>query len=394
MAAVDIRVPVGAPLILTGTPPVGERWHPLGAGVKRKKAYPSMTFGPLALPASGPSLDYLRAMLIEPIPGLPQHLTTEAWKALLSSAPLVADAPLDEDGGAELFGSVAGGRLRRVVLGAVLEDGSAAGQRLGAVAQLSVLLEADDNVPRDARLRADWVPSTRGMLAAFDKIPGLVIGEPDGPRVTVLLSEYHALMDPRLPEAIERTGRMAGLKTVVHSMSGSMFGNISDIVMKTPPSHLILAGADLPRSLGDRFAADRGPNRLHHLRSEAPAELLETLREQLAVFAGVGPGLTSHVVEAAPAGRPVMPLSGAAECMHLDDVVYVRDVETDLWWTRDHAHHAGAVFKTYQLKGNTLTWVNDHNADGSEYVGKNKGEDTRELSTTGAHSCHHLDSHL
>ncbi len=69
MAAVDIRVPVGAPLILTGTPPVGERWHPLGAGVKRKKAYPSLSFGPLTLPASGPSLDYLRAMLIDRSPG-------------------------------------------------------------------------------------------------------------------------------------------------------------------------------------------------------------------------------------------------------------------------------------------------------------------------------------
>ncbi len=86
------------------------------------------------------------------------------------------------------------------------------------------------------------------MLAAFDKIPGLVVGEPDGPLVTVLLSEYHALMDPSLSEAIERTGQMTGLKTVVHSMNGSMFGNISDIVMKTPPSQLVLAGADLPRS--------------------------------------------------------------------------------------------------------------------------------------------------
>ncbi len=64
-----------------------------------------------------------------------------------------------------------------------------------------------------------------------------------------------------------------------------------------------------------------------------------------------------------------MPLSGAAECMHLGDVVYVRDVETDLWWTRDHAHHAGAVFKTYRLSGSTLTWVNDHNADGSQFCG-------------------------
>ncbi|HEX5859024.1 MAG TPA: hypothetical protein VFY91_13050, partial [Microbacterium sp.] len=67
---------------------------------------------------------------------------------------------------------------------------------------------------------------------------------------------------------------------------------------------------------------------------------------------------------------------------------------TDLWWTRDHAHHAGAVFKTYRLSESTLTWVNDHNADGSEFVGKNKGQGTRELSTTKAHSCNFLDRHL
>jgi hypothetical protein len=401
MAAVDIRVPVGRPLILTGTAPVGDKWHPLGPGVKRRKAYPSSALGPLKLPASGPALEQLADTITEPIPGVPASLTRECWTTLLSDAPLIADAPLGEEEIVELLGAGVDGRVRRLVLGAVfqmpnetLADGALSSARLGVVATLTVHLD-EGGQPLNAWLSAEWVHSTRGMLAALHKIPGLRTSEhADGYPITVLLAEDHHLVDTTLAESIRRTGDMSGVRVTVHEMNGSLFGNIDQIIKRKLPSQLVIAGSRLPSTLGDNFADLRGPNRVHHLQAETPAELIENLREQLPFFAGVGSALTSIVTDSRTDTVPAMPLTSAAACIHVGRVVYVRDSVTDLWWTRDHTGHADVVFKTYRLSDQKLIWANDHTADGTEYVGKNKGEGTREVSVVARGSCGYLQRHI
>lgn len=401
MAAVDIRVPVGRPLILTGTAPVGNKWHPLGPGVKRKKAYPSSALGALNLPASGPALEQLSAVIAQPIPGVPASFARECWTTLLSEAPLVADAPLTDLERDQLLGVGVGGPVRRVVLGAVfqmpnetLAGSSLSSARIGVVATLTVHLDGA-GLPLNAWLTGEWVSSTRAMLAALHKVPGLKTTELTGGHlITVLLAEDLHLIDHTLPDAIQRTADMSGVRLILHKMNGALFGNIGDIVKRTLPSQLIIAGGSLPSSLGVSFVKARGANRLHHLHVDTPDELLQSLREQLPSFAGVGAGLTAFSTEAPGEGMPAMPLKSAAECMHVNGVVYVRDSVTELWWTRDHAGHADVVFKTYRLVEKTLVWANDHNADGTEYVGKNKGEDTRQMSTSGANSCGFLKRHV
>lgn len=401
MAAVDIRVPVGRPLILTGTAPVGSNWHPLGPGVKKRKTYPSMALGPLKLPASGPALEQLADAITEPISGVPASLTRECWTTLLSDATLVADAPLSEAETVELLGAGVVGRARRLVLAAVfqmpnetLTDGALSSARLGVVATLTVHLD-EDGQPLNAWLDAEWVHTTRAMLAALHKISGLKASEhADGRPVTVLLAEDLHLVDTTLAQTIRRTGDMSGVRVTVHEMNGSLFGNIDQIIKRKLPSQLVIAGRSLPSTLGDNFANLQGPNRVHHLQAETPAELIETLREQLPFFSGVGSALTSIVTDASTDTVPAMPLASAAACLHVGRVVYVQDSVTDLWWTRDHTGHADVVFKTYRLTDQKLIWANDHSADGTEYVGKNKGEATREVSVVSAGSCGYLQRHI
>jgi hypothetical protein len=126
-------------------------------------------------------------------------------------------------------------------------------------------------------------------------------------------------------------------------------------------------------------------------------EMLQALLDGFAQVTGVSASLriigADDEAELGPA-PPAPPVTDPVECQHdASDRYYLHDSATGLWWTRDTAGHAGAVFKTYRLVGGVLRHNADHDAQGVE-INKFKGQVGQAVSMGSLHGCAHPRRHL
>lgn len=380
--------------------PAGTRAHQIGDGVKKDKSYATASSGRLALPRHGPGLQRLQEALDSGISGVPAATAREAWARLLNTPTLIVDAGSDS--------SVASSDCsHRLILASVfrsadeaLSDGEITRPRFAAKAELTfhVRSEGGRRSVTDAWLTAEWFDTTRELLTALDRDSAVRTKAPgsDNARIDVVFApdRVHWANTSETDLAIERIVHLTGMRARTLFLSGDSYAATQARLRSEQPTHLLFVGSAGIAVVRSEFE-DRKRGIAHVVDSEDASSLLELLREKIPRIAGIAPNLMLINAPSAPQpARPALPPIDAAACKHVGSRIYVLDRESDLWWTRDDAHHADVQFKTYELQNNTLVWRADHGADHKIAKGKHKGTGTLRVPLRAATSCGNPRSHL
>lgn len=388
-------------------PSMSKRHPILGIEVPRKNSY-AHPAGRVPLPTVEAGLRHIRDAFTSPILELDEPERLSAWQALLREPGLVIplSVPSREElleAGVVVPASVEMARVRRVGLAVVarpsiedISEGYLASGRLAGVARLTVLMRPGVISAEDAWIHARWVNSTDQLGQQLEELVRVatpaVRGRSARTSLTVVVgTASDAYLDPAQVSKLERIALVHGMKLTIVRRHSVTYGHVREALRTTPPRYLVVVGQADAECLDllqvHRSAVETARQRLVDL-SDSPDPASE-LRSVLTAFAGVSPGL--YLMGTPPAlileRKPPMPAADPGRCMHdPSERIYVEDKSTKLWWTRDTAGHADAVFKTYRLENKTLIHDACRDADGG-VIDKWKGEVGRTIALKGLHAC-------
>lgn len=416
MADVNIRRLVeDASLLERAGGAANRRHHPLGHRIPRDARY-SHSGEFVYLPKGGDGLERLQAAIKAPVLDLHPDFSGSAWRALLASdSSLSIPTPRPEQLLAEDI-AVAEGRhkdLRRVALYAVLRpgdealevSGSLVATRFAGAATLTLLIDPDrPTVTTDAWIVTEWKQSTATLASWFSRQLQLA-GPSTVDRFAVASAGIlvhparSGVFDSAMMSRLVAHAAAFGLRARVLDRGRADFGSIQQSLQRELPSALIAFGPpDVETTSlvgGYRSASGR---QVLHVDSADPSEALPILLDAFAQTCGVSASLhvvgTDDVAGEGLSGRPVPPIAAAAECRHDSQArFYLRDAETDLWWTLDTAGHGGSVFKTYRQEGGVLVHEACRDGEGRR-IDKWKGPVGQTIPMKDLHGCEDAGRHL
>ncbi|MEJ1089600.1 hypothetical protein WDU99_14880 [Microbacterium sp. Mu-80] len=236
------------------------------------------------------------------------------------------------------------------------------------------------------------------MLTGLLRIPGLIlVPARRNRRIEILIAEDLVEEQPGFSDQIKQLALMLGANPIVHVTTVKDRGTITAKINSNNPHELIALGSAVDENIVSTFTRRNGDRDLHRAVCTSADAALQWLLDELPRIMGVGPGLMSYPeVEALP-GRPILPVAKPTRCLHHGENHYVRDGETDWWWTRDFAQHGSdekCVFKTYVLVDGELLWNTDHDADGDVIADKHKGRVGKKIAESATSSCGFPAKHL
>lgn len=424
MADVNIRRLIEtAATLYPGGGGSSRREHSLGHRIDKDLRY-AHSLGAVYLPRGGASLDNLRAAFSIPVLDLDAALNGSAWRALLSSSAVI-ELPVPGEEQLLTEGVVVTARrlsdLRRFAVVSVLSpgpealrsDGTPINARIGAAARLTILTNPSTRRNADdAWVAPEWKQST-AMLTSWvarhlEQAGTATIRRLGKARLGLLIHPERAefLTDPARRSAAVAAAAAFGFSLRFLDPSVSDYGNVRSSLRREPPSALVALGRADSWSvvLTDAYRQAAPRSGLLWVDADDPEEATVVIRDAIAHVAGVGPGLhligdpaatwVAGDVDVHSGVIPIPPVARAADCRHDDgNRYYLRDAESDLWWTCDTAGHAQCVFKTYRKVGSQLVHDADRDASGAE-IHKWKSDVGKRIELASLHGCEDPTRHL
>jgi hypothetical protein len=399
---VELAVPLGPP---TST---SKNAHPLGFSLPKRKSY-AVTPVAVPLPTYEAGLVQLRQQVGTPVPGIEAHLLDSAWAALLGRPQLIVTLNVTStqqlyDSGIPIPETVPVHRIRRVGLAAVLappeerlQDGFLSGQRLAVAAVLTVQLRPNQDTSADnAWLSTIWTHTTSDLVRQLEPMfeqttPATISASAISSLYLVVTASRDDIVDEATVHRIESCAGVFGMKVTVLRQATITKGDLSEMLVRRSPRYVLVVGLNdsaMQALLAPYFATTPAAKALFVDR-EGSHDLIEGTREALQAFVNVSPGLLP--IGPAPvqrtARRPRMHVDDPGRCLHdKSNRAYVEDRATGLWWTRDTAHHAGSIFKTYERRERVLYHEACRDADG-KVITKWKSDIGATVALADLHAC-------
>lgn len=369
-------------LAIRPTRGTGRKRHPLGVGIAEpsKLAHPQ---GAVPLPSKGPALEHLLQAREECLQHDLDDLRDSAWAGLIAyrgaTVPLAADATDDDRRLLRTFGLVT--VFKRPEEG--LTNAGLTYPRLAVTSQLTLTLDPDTSFVEAAALRSEWHTSTSGLLAALDATRGRALNDTTPTRIdrraTLLLHpELSDDLTSKQREQCERVVALLGTEldildrgrldsaTARHRLRGNAGGSM-----------VVVGPMDATtREIRDEYLSV-DPNRLvRHVTGTGPRSIADDILDPLMELSG----FSGALLPVAPADRSVkrrrgpapFPITNPVECLRKGPRIYVRDGDTQLWWTRDDIRHGDCIFKTFEEVDGVLLHEAERDADGQP-INKHKG---------------------
>jgi len=403
--AVDLRELVKTPIDLTGKFSEPGNPHPLHSGIPGEKRYTSPGGPPIPLPKGGAGLERLKRTLSSAVPSMDHERALESQVKLLTAAPSlhVRSGPVAQGPDGKLLPEALAVRTRTVLLTGVFRDpeealdgGQLTSPRFGAVGTLTVIPDVDPKRGiEDAWLNVKWAHSSREMLSELLRVPGLDLQTAKkNRRLEVLIAEDLVVERPDLKEVVARLLQMLGASPQIHVVTEQKRGTIASKIKANNPFQLLALGASVDEMVVSEFTKRHGEQKLFQGQVNTADDAVDWLLDRLPLVMGISPALLPHPEAEPAAGRPRMPVTIAAKCLHHKENHYVLDEGTGVWWTRDYAQHGQCIFKTYSLIDGALVWKADRDAAGAIITTKYKGPEGTKIAVSATSSCSFPASHL
>lgn len=289
------------------------------------------------------------------------------------------------------------GSVQQLLLASVLRpeqerltEGYLSAPRVGAVARITTLIGDSGKSADDAWLSLEWATSSATYCTLLESL--LLDMEPGGRLASskraalVVSAEVDSVVDGNVVGELIRVFEVHGLALGVLRAANMPVATLRANLLSQTPSVTIGVGSNL--AVQDLLARDEagGARRL------ALPELdgvLATIRDELCSLSRVSAALFPLGSPGTPeaSSAPRIPITRVGRCLHDGGHrAYVEDLDTDLWWTKDTAGHAGTVFKTYTLTDSSLHHEACRDGDGVT-IDKWKSDAGRVIPLTALHAC-------
>lgn len=385
--------------------------HPIGAGIKAKKAY-ATDVGKFALPQAGTGMQRLKELGVRQIAGLTEEESRAVWCSLLQTPKLTLVVPIPSgDEWASNGKLVPRERLRQLTLVSVfrhddefLEAGVVYHAPFAGVATLTLALAETGGSSPDAWLTTTWHDSTRSLQGALEPVFGSIgmAHKASGTSVAIIFNTDEIdLADAGWEKRVKLSAAVAGVEANIFGLTSDQDTNFLEKTLSTHmPNHLLFVGTSCPlNDVRDNFGATHGFDRVGTLVGETPDDVLQSLRERFAAIVGLSPSLQIQLPrDTRPkrkAGSLPFPFQAEpTECLHLQDGHrYLRDPGTGLYWTRDTAGHSEIPFKTYRKTATQLLFEADRDFEGNRVTAKHKGAVLATIGLASLSPCSHPVAH-
>jgi hypothetical protein len=289
------------------------------------------------------------------------------------------------------------GSVQQILLASVLRpeqerlaEGYLSSPRVGAVARITTLIGSSGKSADDAWLSMDWATSSATYCTLLESL----ILDLERPRrlasseraALVVSAEVDSVVDGSVASELIRVFEVHGLALAVLRAANMPVATLRASLLSQTPSVTVGLGSN--PAVQDLLRRDDagGSRRL------AFAELdgvLASVRDELCSLSKVSPALfplgSPEAGEAS--STPQIPVTRVGRCLHDEGHrAYVEDLDTDLWWTKDTAGHAGTVFKTYTLSDSSLHHEACRDGHGLT-IDKWKSDEGRVIPLTTLHAC-------